>query len=121
MLELSPPLPILLLRVGGLSRLNTRALVHILDYVHLETGIFVSKNNIVKICNNASLLNIQIYIKTDELLFLPDKSLLNHNQENSSHLPILPQKAHTRRLSTEQRQPPAVVSAAYYTKCTAQS
>jgi hypothetical protein len=25
-------------------------------------------------------------MKTDELLFLPDKALLNHDQENSSHL-----------------------------------
>jgi hypothetical protein len=35
------------------------------------------------------------------LLFLPDKSLLNHNQENSSHRWIVP---HERRLLTEWRQ-----------------
>jgi hypothetical protein len=52
---------------------------------HLATGIFVSKKIITKICNKACLLNIKIYIKIDELLFLLDESLLNHNQETSSH------------------------------------
>jgi hypothetical protein len=31
------------------------------------------------------ILSIQMYIKIDELLFLPGKSLLNHIQQNSSH------------------------------------
>jgi hypothetical protein len=60
------------------------------------------RKNIIKICNKACLLNIQIYIKIDELLFLPEKSLSNHNQENFSHYCIL---IHGRRLSTEWCQP----------------
>jgi hypothetical protein len=67
------------------SRRQTAGSSHLGLCVHLATGIIVSKKNIIKICNKARLLNIQIYIKIDELLFLPDKSLLNHNQENSSH------------------------------------
>jgi hypothetical protein len=67
------------------SRRQTASSSHLRLCAHLATGIFVSKGNIITIYNKACLLSIQIYIKIQELLFLPDIYLLNHNQKNSSH------------------------------------
>jgi hypothetical protein len=85
------------------------------DYaIPAPTRIFVPEKNIIKICNEACLLNIQIYIKIDELLFLPDKSLLIHNHENSSHRLIV---HHERRVVTEWRQPTVLPAIPFHHGC----
>jgi hypothetical protein len=57
MLELSSPLPVLLLlRVGGLSRLNTRALIHVIC-CHLSANIC---STVVNECKKWHKIKIQI-------------------------------------------------------------